>query len=102
MSWFNSVLNVTNTVAGWMEKNSTAASLLSGAVIGGAKYYVEKEAQEKKYEHEEKIYQRRRSDELSRNQASSGNTGQYQKRNAMLTGGTGLLTNGRLAAKKVG
>jgi hypothetical protein len=100
MSWFDSILKITKDVGKWMETNSTAASILSGAVVGGAQYYADKQRIEAQEDHEEKMYERRKSDVLDNSKASSGiDVSGYGNYAVSLTGGTGLLTNGKLAKK---
>lgn len=100
MSWFKSVLNLVGTAAGWMEKNPTAASILGGAVAGGAQYYANKQSLEAQEAHDEKMYQRRKSDQLENSKASSGvEASGYGNFSSSLTGGTGLLTNGKFVKK---
>jgi len=98
MSWFSSILDVANSVGSWMESNPTAASILGGAVAGGAQFYASKELQESQDESDEKAYQRRKTDMLENSKASSGiGASGYDGYSSKLTGGTGLLTNGILA-----
>ena len=97
MSWFNSILDITKEVGGWMESNPTAASLISGAVVGGAQYYADKERMKAQEKHDDRMYERRRADDLDNSKASSGTSSSgYGNYSAQLTGGTGLLTNGKL------
>lgn len=101
MGWFNSILDITKEVGSWMESNPTAASILSGAAVGGAQYYANKEALKAQEKHDERMYERRKSDVLENSKASSGSGASgYDNYSMSLAGGTGLLTNGKLIKKQ--
>ncbi len=93
-SWFKPVTSFLEGSAKWMESNPTAASMLGGALAGGAKYYADNELQKDRNRQEEKMYNRRKSDHLENSRASTG-IGNYGSHSKSLVGGTGLLNNAK-------
>lgn len=94
MSWYTPVVSFLENSAKWMEKNPTAASMLGGALAGGAQYYTETKLQKDRERHDEKMYNRRQSDQLENNRASSGiEASGYGNHAKTLVGGTGLLNS---------
>lgn len=93
-SWFEPVTEMAGDFVDWLEENPTAAKMVGGAAIGAVDYYNQKEQQA----HEEKMYNRRLDDQLQNSRASTG-TDDYGSHVAKLTGGTGLLTNGKFVYK---
>lgn len=84
----------TETAAPWMEANPIATKALGGAATGAITYYNQQESNKNAMD----LYERKKNDALALAQGSSG-IGTYAARNGQLTGGTGLLTNGRLTQK---
>lgn len=90
-SWFEPVTEMAGDFVDWMEANPTSAKAIGGVAAGAVSYL----NQQEKLDHDEKMYERRKSDALENSRASSGDGG-YTDYAKKLTGGTGLLTNGSL------
>ncbi len=93
-SWYDPVIEMAGDFVDWMEANPTAAKMIGGAATGALSYYNQKDQQK----YDEKMYNRRKSDALENSRASSGDGG-YSDYATKLTGGTGLLTNGKLVQR---
>lgn len=92
--WFKPVSESVSTMFTWMEDNPVATQAIGGAAAGGLAYYNQQQQQK----HDEKMYERRKSDALENSRASTGQS-DYGSHANKLVGGTGLLTNGRLAGR---
>lgn len=93
-SWYEPVTEMAGDFVTWMEANPTAAKAIGGAATGALSYYNQKDQQD----HDEKMYERRKSDALENSRASSSDGG-YSDYAGKLVGGTGLLTSGSLVQK---
>ncbi|WP_271270483.1 hypothetical protein [Aliamphritea hakodatensis] len=95
-SWYTPVVSFLESSAKWMEKNPTAASMIGGALAGGAQYYTETKIQKDRERHDKKMYDRRKSDQLDNARASSGiDASGYGNHAKSLVGGTGLLNSAK-------